>query len=265
MDDLDSLLSHLMEKTIAAHGQSHEVVEVGPLVAVLHRTDSLMWLSYVLPRPQRRGEPVTPEMIAGLSALFRSRQRVLRFEYFERLFPDLGVRLESAGLVVQSKAPLMLCWPQGFAPFAAADVEISRLEADASDQLIADYITTAMTGFGMSVAPTENDISDRRRQIAEGTFDMIHARIRGEMVGVGAMTLGNDELVGVATLPRHRRKGVGSTVSSRLVADHFARGASLVWLSAADAAAVATYRKIGFRHAGIQLNYVESDAAEPCG
>lgn len=265
MDELDNLLARLMDKTIAAHGPSYDIIEVGPLVAVLHRTDPLMWLSYVLPRPERRDEAVTPEMLAELSSLFRSRQRVLRFEFFKRLFPRLGERLESAGLVVQAEAPLMLCGPQDFAPFAAEAFEVCRLDATAPDQLIAEYITTAMSGFGMTKAPSEDDIAERRRQLADGMFAMVYARIDGEMVGVGAISLGNDELVGVATLPAHRRKGVASTVSSRLVADHFARGGALVWLSAADVAAVATYRKIGFRHAGIQLNYIERGASESSG
>jgi ribosomal protein S18 acetylase RimI-like enzyme len=64
------------------------------------------------------------------------------------------------------------------------------------------------------------------------------------------------ELVGVATLPEFRRRGVASALSSKLVADHFHNGGDIAWLSAEDAAAQAMYRTIGFIDAGIYANYI---------
>lgn len=63
-------------------------------------------------------------------------------------------------------------------------------------------------------------------------------------------------LAGVATLPRWRwrRRGVAATLSSALVGDHVARGGTLVWPSAAAAAAQSVYHRIGFRRTGTHLN-----------
>jgi predicted GNAT family acetyltransferase len=60
-------------------------------------------------------------------------------------------------------------------------------------------------------------------------------------------------------LTRWRRRGVAATLSSCLVQDHFARGGTLVWLSAGDAIAQAAYERIGFRLLPTpQLNYIDA-------
>ncbi len=64
------------------------------------------------------------------------------------------------------------------------------------------------------------------------------------------------ELTGVATHPQFRRRGVAATLSSLLLRTHFARGGTMVWLSAGDAVAQATYHKLGFHQIDTRLNYL---------
>jgi ribosomal protein S18 acetylase RimI-like enzyme len=46
------------------------------------------------------------------------------------------------------------------------------------------------------------------------------------------------------------------------VKDHFQGGGDLVWLSAGDAIAQATYERIGFRRVDSRLNYIDATVTE---
>lgn len=72
---------------------------------------------------------------------------------------------------------------------------------------------------------------------------------------VGAVS----EVVGVATLPAFRRRGLAGAVTSALVADAYARGVRTVFLSAGDVAVSRVYRGAGFVPVGVVC------AAEPPG
>ncbi len=80
--------------------------------------------------------------------------------------------------------------------------------------------------------------------------------LKSQAAGVGT-TLGADliELQGVTTRAEFRRRGVAASLSSALVAAHFAHGGRAVWLSAEEDAARDCYTKIGFRTVGSRLNY----------
>ena len=58
------------------------------------------------------------------------------------------------------------------------------------------------------------------------------------------------EVTGIATLPAARRRGIGLAVTGQLVEDARERGASLVFLSAADDAVARLYGRVGFRRLG---------------
>jgi predicted GNAT family acetyltransferase len=64
-------------------------------------------------------------------------------------------------------------------------------------------------------------------------------------------------VVGVATLPTWRRRGLGAAVTAFLVQDAGRRGAEVVFLSAGDDAVARVYERLGFRRVGVH------SAAEP--
>ena len=75
--------------------------------------------------------------------------------------------------------------------------------------------------------------------------------------GLGAVGAGShqpvgdvSEVLGIGTLPCARRRGIGSAVTSALVADARERGVDLVFLSAADDAVARIYARLGFRRIG---------------
>jgi predicted GNAT family acetyltransferase len=55
------------------------------------------------------------------------------------------------------------------------------------------------------------------------------------------------EVVGVATLPSARRRGIGAAVTGALVAHALASGLGLVFLSAASDDVARIYERLGFR------------------
>ena len=62
--------------------------------------------------------------------------------------------------------------------------------------------------------------------------------------------LGGAEIVGVATLPSHRRQGLAAAVSALLARHALANGNDVVFLSAADETVARVYAGIGFRPIG---------------
>jgi GNAT superfamily N-acetyltransferase len=78
-------------------------------------------------------------------------------------------------------------------------------------------------------------------------------------VGVGTHQPIGDvtEVVGVATLPVARRRGIGAAVTSVLVEDAYSRGVTTVFLSAGSEDVARVYARLGFRRIGT------AGAAEP--
>jgi predicted GNAT family acetyltransferase len=58
------------------------------------------------------------------------------------------------------------------------------------------------------------------------------------------------EVVGVATLPAFRRRGLGAAVTGLLVADARARGVETVFLTAGDEEIARVYARLGFVRIG---------------
>ena len=58
------------------------------------------------------------------------------------------------------------------------------------------------------------------------------------------------EIMGVATLPSERRRGLGAAVTALLTSHLFAQGVETVLLSAEDEKVARIYEKIGFHRVG---------------
>jgi predicted GNAT family acetyltransferase len=153
--------------------------------------------------------------------------------------------------------PLMVCGPADLRPVEAAGIEVRPLTADDSDLVLSQFLVAAKLCFNEPPAATPQEVESTRQNLRANVYRSAYATVDGTMAGVGSLSAANDELVGIGTLPGFRRRGVATAVSSRLLADHFAGGATLAWLSAGDEAAHATYRKIGFHPVGMQLNYID--------
>jgi GNAT superfamily N-acetyltransferase len=91
-----------------------------------------------------------------------------------------------------------------------------------------------------------------RRRTETGTLAHMVAETDEGIIATGGVQFadGVAEVVGVATLPHGRRRGVGAALSAALCRLARDRGADLIFLSAADDEVARVYAKIGFRRVG---------------
>ena len=99
-----------------------------------------------------------------------------------------------------------------------------------------------------AVAEVDGDV------VAVGWHQPVHDVAADDGSGFSA-----SEIVGVATLPAARRRGLGAAVTALLAADALGQGCDLVLLSAGDDAVARVYQRIGFVRVG------RAGAAEPPG
>jgi ribosomal protein S18 acetylase RimI-like enzyme len=198
---------------------------VGPFRAIPGRTGEQVGFNYALPV-----DPLDKRLPAAINALwsrYRALREPLRLEFNEETWPELASALEAAGLVLESRNPLMACEPDGFRPIAASSVVVRFLEVDPR------HPTTL-------------------RAVGELNGEVAGRASLGTVEGVA-------ELYGVVTDPPFRRRGVAATICSALVERLFRNGGSLVFLDAENVGAAVLYAGLGFRRIGDRLTYAEPD------
>jgi ribosomal protein S18 acetylase RimI-like enzyme len=228
------------------------------------------WPYYARPIPGT--EAVSADEVEAM----RARQRELdvpeSFEWVVDLVPSLGPATTASGLHAIDH-PLLVAAGQDL---VRVDVEATVRVATADDDL-ARISAVAMAGFdlpGIRTGTGSHDEVDRHeatitddtraylldRQARGVTISAI-ASIEGRIVAVGMHQPvdGVSEIVGVATLPAFRRRGLAAAVTVTLATDAFERGVELVILSAGDDDVARVYERVGFRRVG------HVGAAEPAG
>jgi ribosomal protein S18 acetylase RimI-like enzyme len=218
-------------------------------------------------RPGPGGAPVTGADIAAV----RARQRTLglpeALEWVHELNPDLIALAEAGGLAVL-RAPLMVLDPDAL-PDPKPGV---RLLASDSSTLAADLAAgdaVAAVGFGAPgtgggrAGSAERDAAyaplsaERLRSESVRMAAGLSARAVAETAEHGVAACGQYqragdvvEIVGVATLPTARRRGLASAVTVTLAHRALADSAGAVFLSAAEEAVARIYARLGFRRIG---------------
>jgi ribosomal protein S18 acetylase RimI-like enzyme len=225
--------------------RQYDATAVGPFMAYLHPTSSSPWFSYAVPSDRLGDGRDIGEAIQSLRALYHEHGRNLRFEFIADLWPELPALLERAALRAAERNPLMVCGSSDLRPIFAPSVQ-ARFITENDD--LAAYQALRNEAFGGPRQPATPELAEEVRaqmrqgiRYAVGLVDGVPAGGGGYLPAGGVA-----ELVGIATLPTFRRRGVAATVSSLLTQDHFERGGDLAWLTAGDAAAEAVYRRIGF-------------------
>jgi GNAT superfamily N-acetyltransferase len=248
-----SRLRTIEAKTVRASADGRTTERIGPFLACAHETSDVVWLSYAIPLSAEKDGADVADAVARMRPWFAARNRRLRMEILEPLWPELAPQLVACGMTLKERMPIMLCGAGDLRPVAVpAGLTITDLTASASDAELMEAATVARRAFG-ETAPTPSDVARKRDALEKGWYRDAVARV-DSVVGVGSMTVGNDELVGIATDPVHRGRGIAAAISHYLAAEHFARGAELVWLSAGDDGARRVYERIGFGVVGEQAN-----------
>lgn len=242
----DSLQAYIRK----AAALTHDVVEAPPFVLFFNPHDDLRYYNYGAPL-----EPVNQlaeETVARLRAAFAAHNRLLRFEFIAEAAPALAAVFAAAGLVEEGRNPLLVCTPDTFR--SAAEVPglaIHRLTPDSPRADLAAFIRVQGQSFGEDdrVEPTETQVEDLRLASGRGSHYFLGV-LEGVPVAAGAYTApldGFTELVGIATLAEHRRRGIASALTAAMTQAAFQAGVRVAFLSAADERAGRVYERAGFR------------------
>lgn len=215
-------------------------------------------------RPRPGAGPVTVDDVRAAVALQEAAGLPPALEWVEERTPGLAAVATSAGLSVDelpllvAADPVELLLPAGVRLYlvGADDPELPRYQRVAA-------IAFAHPGGRSDVREAPLDTSDDarartailRERIASGRTVMMVAVEHGEPVAVGSHQPVDvdgtevSEVVGVATLPRLRARGLGAGLASALVA-HALETAEMVFLTAGDDDVARVYERVGFARIG---------------
>lgn len=101
----------------------------------------------------------------------------------------------------------------------------------------------------------EEPKADYREAIRSGRWIACLGYGDGQLGG-GGVGVGDDcirEAAGIGVIPRLRRRGLGSAITSAIVQSHFDRGGRIVWLTPGDDRAFRVYAGLGFVEAAQQV------------
>ena len=258
----DGLLDRLDRYLDAVPRSAAQAEPFGPLT--LFARSGPGWPYYARPTPDWSGD-VTPADIEAV----RRRQRELgdpeSFEWLAETAPELRAVAEQAGLHVAA-VPLLVLTRRVAEP-APAGIRVRVLPPEDPD--VARATAVAHLGFADPGTATGRAGTSERDAVAAGLADerleVQRERMRrgltvtavAEVGRAGPLSVGSHqpvdgvtEIVGVATLPSARRRGLGAAVTARLVADAAERGIATVFLSAGSDDVARMYARVGFERVG---------------
>ncbi|MGY1717766.1 MULTISPECIES: GNAT family N-acetyltransferase [unclassified Blastococcus] len=211
-------------------------------------------------RPRRGGDEVTAEDVRAAIALQQAAGVPAALEWILECSPEVGVAVRAVGMTVEELPLLVAADPVDVV--LPAGVRLFLVGAD--DPELPHYQHVAALAFAhpggaadVHEVPLESSAEAQRRtavlreRIADGRTVMMVAIEHGQPVAVGSHQPVDvdgtevSEIVGVATLPRLRGRGLGAGVASALAA-HARETADLVFLAAGDDDVARVYERIGF-------------------
>jgi GNAT superfamily N-acetyltransferase len=259
----DDLLRTVDRYLDAVPRSSADIVPIGPFSVFVTRGP---WGFYARPTL-----PVAPSFSADeVSAVVLAQQargQAIAIEWLAATAPTLAGACVSAGLVVTERPLLLYERGDPLAPSAHREFVVEVL-SPTSPHLV-DHRRVASVAFAhggtaigdagcsdRDAAPTDPvAVEWSRSRIAAGLSIAVVARdADAGVVGVGSaqpVTLDGGivvaELVGIAVLPTHRRRGIAHEITRVLVQACEHVGVQLLLLSAADDDVARVYEKVGFR------------------
>ncbi|MEH1126031.1 GNAT family N-acetyltransferase [Micromonospora sp. CPCC 206061] len=247
---------------------------------VLFVRDGAGWPYYARPRLGATEPPSAADVIA-----VRARQREVgapeAFEWVHETSPDLLAVARSAGLRVL-EAPLLVLDREALVTPPPDLVTIIDAEAPSFAAHLAARRAVAAVGFSTpgtaagSAGPTERDIatvplaedeveSERQAALAGRRASALVPSPDGVLAS-GMYQRVDDvaEIVGVATLPSARRRGLAAAVTTALASHALSKGTDLVFLSAGSDDIARVYTRVGFRRVGTAC-IAEPESIPPLG
>lgn len=259
MDEEKGPMADLLERIEAYYDAvprpSADAEDLGPFTLFVSRGG---WPYYARPRRGYAGPAATVQDVLRVRALQRERDLPESFEWVDDLVPGLVEVVEQAGLPVERLPLMALTGPVAVAPVSGVRVRIVAPD----DPDLARITATVSLGFGSPgtevgpIGPSDRDAA----AVGNADLERLRERLRSGLTvmavaedGSGPVAAGSHqpvagvtEVVGVATLPTARRRGLGALVTAALVDDARAGGARTVFLSAGSDDVARVYEKVGF-------------------
>ena len=251
------LLARIERYYDAVPRSAARVERVGPF-SLFVRTDA-GWPYYA--RPTLGETTFAAADVARVCARQQTLEVPQQFEWVADVSPSLRSAIEAVGLVVHTH-PLLAMPGAAFRPASPpAEVRIRLVEPDSDD--LAQISAVADLAFGApgtAIGPVGLDELGTAARLSDAAIEAQRQRLRSGRTVTAVALLGDQpvasgshqpvdgvtEIVGVATLPAFRRRGLGAAVTSRLVEDALERGIETIFLSADDDAVARVYQRLGF-------------------
>jgi GNAT superfamily N-acetyltransferase len=211
------------------------------------------WPYYARPRLGGDGS-FTAEAVAEVRERMRALGQPEALEWVHELAPALLGAVRATGLDVLEAPLMVLRMPR------VVDMSGVRI-LDADDPAVGPARAVADIGFraeGTAVGP--DGPAERDAAVKPAGLAFLRDRLRRRITVMaaaetedGPVAVGYHqpvgevtEVVGVATLPALRRRGLGAAVTGALVADALEHGARIVFLSAGSDEIARVYGRLGF-------------------
>ncbi|HEY9653453.1 MAG TPA: hypothetical protein V6C95_22520, partial [Coleofasciculaceae cyanobacterium] len=146
-ESLTSLLQRIEEINCKVAAQGRDVIAVGSFQALIDPSCDMTWLNYAVPVEPLGTNTEVAEVIVELREVFAQRDRILRFEFTESLWPRLPGLLEDTGFTVEARHPMMLCTPADFQPYPVSNVKVEYLTAADDIKTLTTYLSVRNQGF----------------------------------------------------------------------------------------------------------------------
>ncbi len=252
----DDLLERIEDYYDAVPRAAADTEEIGAFTLFVSRGG---WPYYARPSRSYRGPSVTVENVAAV----RARQRELglpeAFEWVDDVTRGLITPVEQSGLTVE-RLPLLVLeslvpaeTPEGVTVRVVPPDDPQLRRIDATVHVGFASAGTAVGAVGAAerdeAVDAEQNLDRLRDRLVDGLTVMVVAEdVDGPLAAGSHQPVGDvTELVGIATLPAARRRGLGAAVTARLVEDAKERGVGTVFLSAGSDDVARVYEKVGFR------------------
>jgi GNAT superfamily N-acetyltransferase len=250
-------------------------IDVGPLRGFV---SSAPWPFYVRPRPDldlTGPEAVTVDDVRRAAAVLEAAEQEVSFEWVEQLVPSLGPALVEAGYEVHIYPLLTLDLGASGASRASGArgapetcSSRARILAGGSPDLRTSLAVSDVGFAAVGTALGPAGVAERDAAAAavdEAQLEHVTRRVRDGRSVLAVLDDARDgvvatgwhqpigdttEVVGVATLPSHRRRGAAAEVVERLLHDARVHGCTLALLTASDDGVARVYERVGFTRIG---------------
>ncbi|MFN2459515.1 MAG: GNAT family N-acetyltransferase [Candidatus Velthaea sp.] len=230
-----------------------ETIASGPFECFFDRHDPLVYLNYAIPLKTARGDELAGAL-RHLEAVFRTHERVPRFEFVPAVTPALEPALLAAGYCSESQATTMVCDPSSLKTAGFPLHAVAFHDERTADAEIVETLAVRARAFGLETPADATAVAAYRASAKRSPHAVV--RVDGRIAGAGMLTSAYDgvaEIGGIGVLEGYRRRGYGGALTAALAARGFGGDLRMIHLTAGSRAAASVYANVGFRESDVTV------------